>query len=68
MNEWWAWEWNTHSHGKGSISFDYLVRWRRGWFSLYKIVTEYDHEVVTEWRLYLPFNINVGIEVRRKTR
>lgn len=65
--KWWKWEWDTTEVGESmSVTFDYLVRFRRGWVTLYKFVTYRGDEETVEWRLFLPFNVNVGIEYDRK--
>lgn len=69
MNEkWWTWEWDRSS-AKGNLFLRYqeLVRWRRGWVTLYKFVSQHDDGVQTEWRLYLPFNFSVSMQFFKKT-
>ena len=64
---WWKWEWDDgFMHGGGRVTFDSITRFRRGWVTIYKFVTYYGDEETIEWRLYLPFNISVGIEYDRK--
>lgn len=63
---WWKWEWDSTEKGASTtITFDYLKRWRRGWVTLYKFETAFTDSVCVEWRLFLPFNVNVGIEYDR---
>ncbi len=58
---WYAWNWDYSNH-QGDLKFSYsrIVRWRRGWVTLYKLI---DTEGHVAWRLYLPFNICVGIQL-----
>ena len=65
---WWKWEWDSHEMGGGLITIDYLKRWRRGWITLYKVVTFIGDEETIEWRLYLPFNLYVGFEYDRDAK
>lgn len=65
MSKWYVWEWDSHEMGSGDVTFDYVKRWRRGWVTLYKFVTDYERDEQVEWRLFLPFNFNVGIEYSR---
>lgn len=58
--KWWHWHWDRLSRNHtSSIPYQNIVRWRRGWITLYKFVG--DH--ATEWRLYFPFNICIGISL-----
>lgn len=64
---WWKWEWDSHEVKRpSSITIDHVKRWRRGWVTLYKFVTYYGDEETVEWRLFLPFNFNIGVEYDRK--
>lgn len=58
-DHWYTWRWDTFSQAYPFISFVSITRWRRGWMTLYKLVNV-DQSV--EWRLYLPFNISLGIQ------
>jgi hypothetical protein len=67
---WWKWEWDTQSwsldHHDTAYRCDRFTRWRRGWVTLYKFESDYPDSVCVEWRLYLPFNLSVGIEYDRR--
>jgi hypothetical protein len=54
---WWYWRWDRDEVSKVKVSYEKITRWRRGWVTLYKF--EADKEI--EWKLYLPFNISIGI-------
>lgn len=60
---WWAWHWDETEVFNAPITYDRIVRWRRGSFAtLYR----FDGPRSTEWRLYLPFNASVGIHVDKE--
>lgn len=56
---WWTWYWDRRTYHDVEVNYTSITRWRRGWVSLYRFVGY----GVVEWRLYLPFNISVGIEM-----
>lgn len=60
QNHWWTWHWDNISMDDTPIPYRSITRWRRGWITLYKM--DNDHSV--EWRLYFPFNISIGIQLR----
>ena len=55
MSKWWKWEWDR-AEGSGTIQYDSVIRWRRGWVTLYR----FESRLSTSWELYLPFNFFVG--------
>jgi hypothetical protein len=63
MKPWWAWDWDRHDASKAmlAVPLERVTRWRRGWVTLYRL-TSVD---TVEWRLFLPFNFNVGIQRSR---
>jgi hypothetical protein len=62
MSKWWTWEWDRMKCPGGKVTYNHITRWRRGWVTLYKLVTHYENKDNVVWRLFLPFNLNVGIE------
>lgn len=63
---WWKWEWDTFERKSGAVvQYTTVKRWRRGWVTLYRFETCYPNSTCVEWRLFLPFNLNVGIEYDR---
>ena len=56
---WWKWDWDSHEAHNFDLSYVSLKRWRRGWITLYRFEGQ-GHDV--EWRLYLPFNISIGVQ------
>ena len=63
MSRWWKWDWDRMSAFGPRVTVRYhgITRWRRGWVTLYKFVA-LDGSV--EWRLYLPFNVSLGMPGR----
>ncbi len=58
---WTTWHWDrVETPYPIAIPYASIIRWRRGWITLYKH-TATDHSV--EWRLHLPFNISIGIQL-----
>jgi len=63
MSKWWTWEWDRVGvEGDLVLTYTQIIRWRRGWVTLYKFVFEHEEDVQTEWRLYLPFNVSVSVQ------
>lgn len=60
---WWAWHWDRGDFEHVPVTYDRVTRWRRGSFvTLYRLVGVRS----TEWRLYLPFNASVGIQLDKE--
>lgn len=55
---WWTWEWDARRLENPRVPYVSIDRWRRGWVTLYRF-QGIDH---VEWRLYLPFNVSVGVQ------
>jgi hypothetical protein len=56
---WWTWNWDRQQMINCSIPYDKVVRWRRWLVTLYKFESVED----TDWRLYLPGNVWLGITI-----
>lgn len=66
MEHWSKWHWDyIHMPEEMTLKYSSVKRWRRGWVTLYKLTSQEGEETVIDWRLYLPFNVNVGIQVIR---
>lgn len=60
---WWTWHWDRVEVLDASVSYSRVIRWRRGSFvTLYRL----EGSRSTEWRLYLPFNASVGIQLDKE--
>lgn len=67
-DKWWRWRWDrTSASGNLAVKYNALTRWRRGWLTLYKFVTNHEGHVQTEWRLYFPFNISVSVQFNKES-
>ena len=62
MDSWHTWRWDRRELHYKAINYKKIIRWRRGWITLYKLES-LDDDPIIEWRLYLPFNISVGIQL-----
>lgn len=63
MKKWWHWDWDyQHLSGELMAHYSAITRWRRGWFTLYKMVCASGYG--TEWRLYMPFNFSIGVQLK----
>lgn len=56
-DSWWTWRWDQTDAVNIDLKYLQVIRWRRGWITIYKFVAS--HSI--EWRVYFPFNLNVGI-------
>jgi hypothetical protein len=59
---WWTWNWDRQQMTDCSIPYDKVVRWRRWLITLYR----FDSVEETDWRLYLPGNLWLGITLDKK--
>lgn len=66
--EWWHWNWDRMEATNVRMPFSLIVRWRRGWVTLYKMVQRLPGMTTTEWKLWLPFNIWIGIQLTKKDK
>lgn len=67
QDKWWTWRWDRFSgtatgSSKLKLEYDQIVRWRRGWVTFYKKVSE----IAIEYYMWLPGNICFGIQFKRK--
>ena len=66
MSRWWTWDWDECDYAGVEVPRVYsrIRRWRRGWVTLYAMTYAHSgHGIaeVTDWRLFLTFNINIGM-------
>lgn len=59
--KWWKWQWDRVEAKNVDITFTCITRWRRGWITIYKL----EDIETTEWTLWFPFNIIIGIQLNR---
>ncbi len=65
--KWWTWNWDVaEAVGDLVVKYNALTRWRRGWVTLYKFVTVHEDGVLTEWRLFLPFNVSLSVQYNKE--
>ena len=59
---WWTFHWDRDKINKCRVPYDSITRWRRWLVTLYK----FESADETDWRLYLPGNVWLGITVDKK--
>ncbi len=53
---WWAWHWDREDAAEIMIPVEKVVRWRRGWLTVYRI----EMEKQVQWWFYGPFNLCIA--------
>lgn len=67
IERWYHWHWDRKVVPDFLLRFEYIVRWRFGWFlTVYKMVDATTDTV--EWRFYFPFDVSIGVQCTRRKR
>jgi hypothetical protein len=56
VEPWWRWRWDTRQVADVSMPLRSIVRWRRGWLTVYRFETDSG----VQWWLYGPFHLALG--------
>lgn len=63
--KWYHWNWDYQEMMEPSmLPYLSIKRWRKGLITFYRIEAPNSYE----WRLYLPFNISIGIAIDKHHR